>query len=227
MKVKLSLLVMAAALMAGTPVVASYKDVTPYIGMDAKWYRMPFKKGFGDNLAESNYPQINGFVGVKLNEFFGVEAGYEVSANKTRDALVNDGDTYFSVVIPAGFDEFKTVTETKISGFNVNFVGFMPISEEHALDLIGAVGLAHLKLRIIHSVPAHDVRTEFSKEKWVPKLSLGLQHMLAKQFGVRATVGWQKTSRLGDVIPAVQPSAEIAKVKDSTSVGFGLFYNFK
>jgi len=230
MKKVMTFFVTVFILVFGTSAIAGSTDgVVPYVGADAKWYHMPFKKGFGDNLTESNYPQANGFLGIKLNNFVGVEAGYEVAASKTRNATESDGGTYFGVAIPSGTGALNAVTETKIHGFNVNLVGFLPVSEEYALDLIGSIGLARLKLDITNNLPSLAVQEEkFSQEKWVPRLSLGLQHMLAKQFGVRATVGWEKTSSFDNLVPTDAPgSTLIAKVKDSTSVGFGLFYNFK
>lgn len=128
-----------AFLVIGLPVAAaSDNGITPYIGMDAKWYHMPFKKGFGDNLTKSNYPQGNAFFGVKLNEFLGVEAGYAAAGTKTRNAILRDGSTLFGQLVEpdpitgAPTPAFGTTTQTKLKGFNVNLVGFLPVSEEYA-----------------------------------------------------------------------------------------------
>jgi hypothetical protein len=212
-------------------------DVVPYVGADAQRRSMEFKQDYGKNLTKQNYPQGNVYLGLKLNQYVGLEVGYEFTKTLKKSTTANGTEIRFGQVF---FPDIDTIngfdTKTKIRAFHGNIVGFLPISEQYCLQLIGSVGVARAKIKIVHDVPiennipntafAADHRV-FSKSKWIPKIGLGLQHMVTCQLGVRAMAGWEGTNRFKDIKPTNVTSTLVGRTKDSFNFGVGLFYNFK
>jgi len=59
-------------------------DISPYVGVDGQLNRMPFKKGYGDNLFPKHYEQANLYAGIKLDGSFSLEAGYVSEAVRSK-----------------------------------------------------------------------------------------------------------------------------------------------
>jgi len=214
--------------------VRDHMDLVPYIGADIQSRHMEFKKGYGDNITKKNYPQGNIYLGLKLNEYVGLEAGYERTKNVKTSKILLGSDMFLSTILQPGDPTFATRinTRTKMSAFHASVVGFLPISEEYRLQLIGALGIARMNLNMAMEIPIADLRRVFSRKKWVPKVGVGLQHMLTCQVGVRAMASWEGTGRgsksAQDIRPLNQSQSElVARVKNSLNLGLGIFYNFK
>lgn len=206
--------------------------LVPYLGVGAEWRHMEFKKDYGKNVTKSNYPQGNIYAGVKLNENLAFEAGYEQSTTLKRNTTLPGVTTVFGISLPAILGVNQYNIKTKIHGFHVNAVGFLPISKKYRLELIGSVGVARSKVKMSLDIPIFDSRPDtnhrdFSKSKWIPKIGVGLQHMLTSQFGIRGMVNWEGTSRFKDVKVVNVPSTYRARLKDSFGLGLSIFYNFK
>lgn len=220
-------------------------DLVPYVGADAQWRHMGFKKGYGDNITKKNYPQGNVYIGVKLNQYVGLEAGYERTTTVKKNTNVLGDEitlgTTLNPIDPTVVTQLNS--KTKISAFYANVVGFLPICEEYRLQLIGSLGIARTRLHMTVDIPvlnnqtlssadAADLHRVYLKKKWVPKIGVGLQHMFTCQLGVRAMLGWEGTARgsspVRDIRPLNRPTSEFtARIKNSLNVGLGLFYNFK
>ena len=233
MNMKMKWIFGVAVLGLSLPVMAtqdfvSCEDFAPYVGVDAKWNSMRFKKTAGDNLIQKNYPQGNLFGGVKFNDYFGLELGYESTTRRNKTATAAVGDNFFGDIVDPPEPVNYSKTKTKISGFHLNVVGFYPICEEYCLSLFGSLGLAQLKLKshLDFSVPTNPrvVGLDFSKQKLVPRATLGIQHMLCENIGVRAMFGWERTSAFKNV--KAKNSTLFMSPKDSVSIGLGVFYNF-
>lgn len=205
-------------------------DLVPYVGADIQVRHMEFKKGFGDNITKNNYPQGNVYVGVKLNQYTGIEAGFERTKAQKKNTALLGSDNFLGTILfaPLPNDQTRIKTNTKMSAFYANLVGFLPVfCEEYRLQLIGSLGIAHSNLKMTLDLPDDGVHRVFSKKKWVPKIGVGLQHMLNCQLGVRAMVNWEGTKTSG-IKPLNAPQSELrASVKNSFNYGLGLFYNFK
>lgn len=212
-------------------------DLVPYVGADAQWRHMEFKKGFGKDQTKSNYPQGNIYLGLKLNPYLGLEAGYERAKTQKRDTSALGSDVNFGAVLfPFALNTVNELnTKTKLRSFHANVVGFLPISEEYCLQLIGSIGVARVNINTTRNITSLNNRTlsddrvaalreVFSKKKWVPRIGIGLQHMLTCQLGVRAMANWEGTSM---TMKTLTPSAFSARTKNSLNFGLGLFYNFK
>src|SRR5690348_3147210 len=73
------------------------KGLIPYVGLDAQYRSMEFKKDRGNNIAAKSYPQGNIFVGLRFCDYWGVEFGYQGTNNKKRDVTLQPTDRFLGV----------------------------------------------------------------------------------------------------------------------------------
>ena len=215
-------------------------DFSSNAGLDAQWRSMPLQKGAGDNVIKKGYHQGAAYLGLRLNDLFGLELGYQKSLTANRKTVfTNPTSNYFSstadLVLPDSLLSYGTAS---IKGPYVGLLALLPISDEYRLKLIASAGMARLQANlqsnmyiVQRNIPGFDFSLGFSKTAWVPKLSLGLQHMINDHWGVRTMVGWEKTSKFkrmqGTYLDnGAQSSAYFASLKNSTTAGVGIFYKF-
>ncbi len=207
------------------------KDFCPYIGADIQIRKMPFKKGFGDDLFKQESVQGNFYVGFKVNKNFGFEIGHQVADKKDSNTLTST-EPRLGRVESFGVGLKETGTR-QIKGWNLNLVGFLPVSTEYKTSLIGMVGLSSLELRLKDVVVRPGVfvnaqrEVKFKQRKNVLRLGGGVQKMFSESFGIRATLVWENTSRFNNI--SQQNSlgeTYTAKLKDSWTYGIGAFIMF-
>lgn len=224
----------------GFSVVAAENNFGLSVGADAQWRFAPLKQGAGDNIVKKSYPQGAVYGGMKLNDTFGLEVGYQRSVVKQSTKTFTNSFSYFSST--AGLLATQSyISRAKVSmqGFYVGALGFLPISEEYRLKLIGSVGVVRMRAKIVSALDLvtgttttiNDQAFHFTQSKWVPKLGVGLQHMFDDNIGLRAMAGWEQTSKFkrirGINANTGAPSSSLfASLKDSTTLGLGMFYNF-
>lgn len=223
-------LVLGVAMLGLSLPAAAMQGVVPYVGVDGKWSKTSFSDN-ANNVLPRNYLQGNLFGGVQFNEWVAFELGYESTARKTKEAVVRPGDTFFGSKSLLT-DDLHTKTKTTLSGFHFNLVGLLPISEQYAISLFGSVGLAHTKIRTLLQFfdvtdPSDVANRDFTARKTIPRATVGIQHMMCNNIGVRAMVAWEKTSNLGYVYSTTTSSKLYLTPKDSVSAGLGVFYSFK
>lgn len=247
MKKKLALLAAPIVLLAASAATAENRlGLTPYVGADAEFRHMDYHKNFGGNVINHNSPQGNVYAGVRLNEYFAVEAGYEATKRKTKRSTLNSDDTLGGFVLPrnAGAVEpfgFNATSQTK--GLHANLVGFLPICDAYRLQLIGMLGFVRLKTKttltwitangalVAPLVGAGEDVTIFKARKNVLRLGAGLQHMINCNWGVRGIVKWEQSKKLkmsstNPVLNALNPATLSIKPKNSIIYSIGAFYTF-
>ncbi len=236
MKKFLSLCVLS---FVGFSTVAVGDDLGFNVGADAQWRFMPLQKGSGDNIVKKSYPQGAVYGGMKFNDFFGLEVGYQRSVSAKRQETLNvNYVSYFSdsLEIDPG-DHYVSRSKVSTQGFYTGVLGFLPISEEYRLKLIASVGVVRMKTKISSALDLVEptgttsnslVRT-FIQTKWIPKVGAGIQHMIDDNIGVRAMAGWEQTARFKR-IRGIRPDGTLsnyaASLKNSATLGLGMFYNF-
>lgn len=203
----------------------------PYVGGDIQIRNMPFKQGFGYDLFKKESLQGNFYLGFKVNKYVGFEIGHQVANKKTRNASttstvrLSQGQA-FPGAIPG------QMGTRQIKGWNLNVIGFLPVSSEYKMSMIGIAGLsaleAKLKYTLIQTLGAQSVmrQIEFKQRKNVLRLGGGIQKMFSDSFGVRATVVWENTSRFNNITQNDALRSYTAKLKDSWTYGIGAFVMF-
>lgn len=242
MNKRLAILAAPLMMLAASAVTAENQwGFTPYVGADAQWRHMNFNGGLGDNLFRHEYPQGNLFAGIKLNDYLGIEVGYESTAKKNRTVYLNGGDVTAGTIVNANTGVQYTTT-AQIKGPHANLVGSFPISEEYRLKIFGMVGVAHLKANlkrtattVVATLPPpfgvtifppslafpNGVTSTFNKRKSVLRLAGGLEHMFCNNWGVRATVTWENTHKL-NTLGNIQPASGVSQIKENNSIAYGL-----
>ena len=132
-------------------------NLTPYGGVDVGMQNFGFKAGYGDNLFKKQLPKGNLFAGVKFNDYFGIEGGYESTIDKKKDATVNGNNLFLGtnpidvLAINPG-ETAKFSTRTKIYGWHISITGDYPIyfnSKNKKLSIIGTIGIKKTKVKLI------------------------------------------------------------------------------
>lgn len=246
---------LAASSSANSSEWGDWSSVKPYVGVDAEWRHMNFKRGYGDNVFKRNTPQGNAYVGVRLSDYFAIEAGYQAAKKKTRGSSL-DYQSYFLGLPPWSFNYLQQPGDlvtfestTKIQGPHINIVGFFPVWDEHRLELIGSIGCALLKAKLTTNLlntsgpsiaavanPVEPMASidAYSKRKNVLKLGAGMQKMLTDNWGIRAMLKWENTQRIkvnGTVNTEIVPDGTLIRpvsirYKNSMAYSLGTFLTF-
>ena len=143
---KLSFLLALAIFYTDTQARVCYPvtlNITPYAGINVEGRHMNFSSGFGDNLFARNYPQIDIYTGVKLNEFWGVELGYETTFSQRKTTTLTPGAINLGIPITADVVSAQFRNSSRISGAHLDLVGFWCIPE-YPIELFGTIGASYL-----------------------------------------------------------------------------------
>lgn len=241
MKKKLGLLCSVLALSTASTAMAGLSDLClqPYAGVDVSIRHLGFHDT-AEKIFKRTYPQGDVYLGVKFNDYLGVQAGYEAIASRHKTTNFIGSDIFFGNTlnpdVPNGLNQI--VSSVRQYGWHADLVGFLPFCEEYCLSLIGSVGIAQLRTKLSFTSPIVDnavaTATElalsnrtFTGRKYVARLGLGIQQMLSDCLGVRFMFTWENTSRFKKLIAPEQPTtAAIVNLRNSTTFGVGVFYNF-
>lgn len=253
---KLKLLLPLILISGASNALQGTYDIDGYTGLEAKIRKMDFKKNFGKNVFEdSKCESLNAFVGFKLNKYFGIEYGYELSDNKIQARYIKNGkciDEYgFSFLEkPQEFDSLNNFfnSRSKVSGFNIDLMGFFPINDSRHLNMICSAGLGYLKSEIKYdlfeiaekNITLHDgyniplqrfahTRSKYKARTAIIRISYGIQYTASSGFGVRALAGWENTHKIkmqGKDRDTGKKVNEYAKFKDSITYRIGFFVPF-
>lgn len=223
--------------------------LTPYLGVDAQIRHMEFFKRFGGNVLKKNYPQGNFFAGLKFCDYVGVEFGYSMSQKKSQYKTLRDGDTVFGRVlgtsVPPATLRVDSSAYSSIRGWNMNLMGFLPIlCEDNSFNLIGAIGISQLKLKVHHKIKfftqsdsrstliTREVALDFNdfnlkkrKYKGTLRLTVGAQQLITDCLGMRGLITWENTARLKSQFK-MQNRVLHAKPKNAITYGVGIFTQF-
>lgn len=238
-KKKLSIFAAPIVLLASNSVFADMDFcATPFIGADVAWRYLNLPNSKGGQLVKKDRAQGDIYAGVKLCDYIGIQAGFEstTARHDTRDIL-GSGDYFgspYHAEVPNGIN--RVVTTSQLYGWHADLVGYLPFCD--CYSLLGSVGVAHLKYKMRWYNPILDsiaepesaigatIRT-YKQRKIVPRLGLGIQKMITDCAGVRLIGTWEGTSRIKN-ISSKENASSLAKVslRNSTTLGFGIFYNF-
>ncbi len=228
-------LVIASALAVAGSAVAEFGDITPYIGAD---YQQSWMKGKGpySSILPKSFPGATLYVGTKVHENLGFEAGYNWSKSQKKTADMAEGfDGLFTgnagAAVKAAAQPGSKVTLRRNSAF-FDVVGFLPVMD--CVELVGSVGWGYVmpKLTITPS-KGLDGQGYKLRNQNVVRVGLGANYMVTEMVGVRAKLGWESTkathfkhNAAHDALRANRGVQTRRPLKDSTTLNIGAFVKF-
>lgn len=206
-----------------------------YMGLDYIQRDLKMVQGYGQGIFNKRLPQGNVYLGLQLNEYCGIEAGYLFSQSSTRTALTINSSLLNGIPLD---DNEWFITENKInlSGPHLSLVGYSQINASN-FYLTGSVGLTVLKLKaelkplMDYNHPTNDPNwtaaktRHFNHQKVIAKLMGGVGYHLTESTAIRILVGYETTSSFKNLIPK-EPSLVRISLKNNllTSLGFSFYF---
>lgn len=206
----------------------------PYIGVTGQGRHITFVSGFGDKLFKKDYPELDVYLGVKFNDYFGIEGGYKVSTTETQVASLGGDDTAVGIPVldpPAvhrGTSSFK--------GWHGDLVGYLPIMQPNCVYLLGSIGFSRIQVFARDKLVQNNFRGStaflenqfvrtFTKTQTILTLGTGLQVRLDEKSSIRVKIGWENTGTIKSVLPQESING-LLKLGDSFTYGIGIVINF-
>ncbi len=207
----------------------------PYIGVDGEGRNTNFAPGFGKKVFKQDYPEINVYLGLKFNDYIGIEGGYRVSTTETLVSSLGGGETASG--IPVQFPPAVHRGTASYKGWHGDLVGFLPIMLPDCVYLLGSIGFSRVELfardKLVQNqsgvgtvafTEGEFVRT-FKKTQTVLTLATGLQIQLDEKSSIRFKIGWENTAGLKSIAPQ-EDNGGLLKPRDSIIYGIGILINF-
>lgn len=210
--------------------------LTPYIGVNGQGRYIQFASGYGNNLFKRDYPEVDAYLGLKFNEYFGIEGGYKVSTTQTLVSSLGAGETASG--IPVLFPPAVHRSTTSFKGWHGDLIGFLPIFKPNCVYLLGSIGFNRMELFARDQLVQNQIGIEpptafredefvrtFKKTQTILTLATGLQIQLDERSSIRFKIGWENTSGIKSIIPQ-ETTDGLLKLKDSFIYGIGVVINF-
>ena len=196
------------------PEAFNHFKFSPYVGVDIGRSRVAMQKNFGEKIFRKNATTYNFFGGLDLNEYFGIEVGYEKdNARREHNAELvpgdfgGPGDVDPDAIIreidgPNLFD-----TSFKLKQKYLGITAHYPILENISLSFL--IGIARTTVKAEHTlifaqgdqISAEDqrdfnLRRTYTQAKSMPMLRLGVDYKMNNKFSLKSNVTWVQTSRI-------------------------------
>lgn len=166
---------LAASSAFSTPALA---EVKPYIGFEAGRLQADYKTSDGvdySQVFDDSFTTLNPLVGLEVNDYLAVEAGYMQSTSSSKD---------LGTVTVAGVGTVSGETDLKVKGFHLDVLGKYPVTER--FKLIGSVGVARLKADASLDVTgAAAGSVNDSETDTVARLGVGASYGMGEHFDMR------------------------------------------
>lgn len=202
-----------------------------YVGLDAVYNWIGFKKDYGQNIFKKQAPGVNVFAGYMFHENFGAELGFEWDKKVKKDVTIPVGDTVAGTTIPTvalggGNQAYKTYVKQSHP-----YLGLLAktdiLAEKNFLSLTLGLSLSNIKAQInnysSNGVSVSVIRN-FSKTKLIPFVKVAFEHKFTQQWGAKLFAGWRNTSAFKLDAKETANTYQKIKFKDTFNVGFGVAY---
>ena len=153
-------------------------------------------------------PEYGVLLGVKFNNYFGLEFGYEWSKKVTANATGKEGDTLLNVGIEEDEEDRYSVTY-KRTGYKLHAVFYTPYFVDNAKFKINAFATAGYVWQRVHiddelnqkifGNRAEPTKLQLSASKRthaIPELKIGVNLTAKAKIHIRPYVGWSRTAKL-------------------------------
>ena len=194
--------------LSANTIISSKFQLNPYIGIGSGKQYLKFNNGYGDNLFQNELSTATVFVGIKFNDYFGIEAGYKTTNEGTKTVTIYQGEKYLGVHdFGLNFGEnSKYFTESKLRGWNLGLIGEYPFNfgaARNYFSILGYVGIQNTNITLVSrmltfgSLLTNNVDAlNNDNKKTLLKLSSGLQYFTFDNVSFRAMGSFENTCRL-------------------------------
>jgi hypothetical protein len=208
----------------------------PYIGLEYSQRSLNMVEGYGKGLFVKRLPQGDLLVGLKLNDYIGVEAGYLFSQATTRTAYSTEGTQIFKSLLLLPDEMLVTNNTINLFGPHITISAYLPIGTTPFYG-IGSVGFTLMTLKarskplgdaIQFVYTADDVEgltRHFSSKKLVHRIMGGMGYKINDNIGIRLLFGYEMTFRFKNISPKEVSSYKMS-LKNNTIGNLGLNYSF-
>lgn len=193
-------LVLAGALLAASTANANWiDDCCPMIGADINWSHIEGKDW--DGIFSESFTGGDVYAGVKFQENFGINVGYEWTERKHHDFSIPNNSTDAGGIRNNTGATVTGTSKAEINGPYIDLMGYWCLT--NCVDLFGSIGVAFLNANL-DIAPNGALNTAYTQglsaitgdDKAVLRIGVGIRGMVNNWFGVRAKVGWENTERL-------------------------------
>lgn len=184
---KLSILL---PLLLTTNAYASDFYFKPYVGANYDYAKLDYQDipGTGLNGSDIASDSLNGadvHIGARVHKYLGFEASYLWTADSTKDNVLNTGVN----------------TKVNVRGETLDAMGYLPIDEKGKFELIGTVGVSHLRAHANFS--ALGANGSDSETETKGRFGGGAQYWLSDNINARGIVRYQGADFDGDLNNAI------------------------
>ena len=147
-----------------------------YFGGDLGWNKLGYftslKNTVSTNNAtlKSNVPSLGLLGGVYLDQYWGVEAGYQFNKKAKYQTATTDGGL-------------------KLGNAHVDVLGYLPV--ERNTDVVGSIGVGRARVTEVNDILANGVPNQ-AYNKFGYRVGAGVQYHIDSNFTARAMLGYQK-----------------------------------
>lgn len=204
-----------------------------YLGFELIQTNMDFKNGYGKGVFYNKPVEWNVFGGFNINRNVGLEAGYESTPRKGRQARLES-----SQMLPGGISQNPGEFTTMESNVRVSnpYAGIFGQCNWRCMAIQALIGasVTHLKARtailatetgnLNQAGYDNSVRT-YSKTKIVPMFKLAGIYNINDCFAAKISFLYRNTGSISAV--AKQNRADMIKLRDTVGVDMSFMYYFR
>jgi len=149
----------------------------PYVGTDYQYTYMDYTNA-ADGLFSSSLHGVNGHVGARIHQYFGIEGGYLWTGEAGKDNISGSGLN----------------TRIRLHGFNADLLGYLPVGTSKRFELIGTIGGSYLTANVRASGAGFGTGSD---SEWKPRFGAGAQYWLTDKLNLRGIVRYQDANFSG------------------------------
>ena len=156
------------------------------------------------------------FVGLRLHQYFGIEAGYQQSQKGTKERFFNENEKpmFFggqalnlNYGVGVGLFNLDMQTSNSVKGWNIGVLGFYPIIKDKT-ELFGKIGYSNLSLDLeyfltvnqrdttVGNIASRSFYHHLHHSTGMLTIGVGIKHAFSNKIGGRFFVNFDRTGRL-------------------------------
>lgn len=207
-----------------------YEGICPFAGIDYKANYTSGKRDWRSQFPNRMYSFINGYVGIKFHDNFGVEFGLEQSNKKKMTQVFGVDGRFFGLPLP-NFIYRRTVS-FRTWHFDLNYY----IALMHHFDFMASIGWGYTSPRTdqtaispVTTLLQYELINMKLFKKGIFRARTGLIYHVNNFFGVRGMIGYDNTGVIGikyaDHDVFFRHRVPHHPLRESFSLNFGFFFN--